>query len=47
LKILKKKKKLTEKINGVNSKGGVCLLKENLREVSVSFKIRGVLVLFS
>jgi len=32
---------LTEKISGVITKGGVCLLNENLREVIVCFKIRG------
>ena len=30
-----------EKINGVTTKGGVCLLNENLREVIVYFKTRG------
>jgi hypothetical protein len=34
-------KKVNGKINSVNSKGGVCLFKENLREVNVSFKTTG------
>jgi len=45
LKILQKK--LTEKINGVTTKGGICLLNENIREVIVCFKtIGGVSVIF-
>jgi len=39
LKILQKK--LTEKINGVTTKGDICLLNENIREIIVCFKTRG------